>query len=1321
MRNLRKYGNHIYIIRHSVNRITDEKAAEILDVSLSTISRSKHPEEYSRKPNWVDEENLIRAYKYVYQNYFSRNKDDFVDKVISLLVELGLNPAEAVEIRTMYSDNNINAFIDKVIEIAPLLSDDAQITEPVKLTAIAAESKGLALLFSVMDVIIHTSSVFSYRTYTKPEKEKSLPLTRASFIALYRCLYDSTNKDNIDSVLSETCTADEMNKIAVNTDLHGLKKFGKFFEFYSKSDTTKEAQSNHVEYTSERRVFIRCVKNGSRLNNDLGTKPLEALNYLKEAYKNVLTWDNSCNWHKHFNNVKKAEINMTISKYVRALYFENCFKTEEDMRLLGEIIDLLITTHCHDNDYMYILFPGWYMQKNYIKEHNLPTFDEETMILFVKRYYRDNWMTDNARIYFNNNVIEFANTKGAGKAGLLYRLIVDESEILCFEPQIWQEYILSGGQSANRKIDEFKKKIVSELCRATENKHSIYPSENQIMVLRKAVAFICMFSRGYIHGLCRNSKSENDSNDFDRNYTKTLIELILKTLQNIEIIENTVSPMRIGDICSSVECAFITLVENGFLKQIKDSDSRLSRLTLPGQPQYTRLKQIIECISHGESLPELLLKSSKTVSITRSDIPDRIDDLKRTEYTQMFTASQGLDAFEQSVFCANVNSILSYIKSSSIRLSDEQSRTLTDIVSTVFENRGHIVTEVTLYLNYCELFRQKRFDCVSSEIQDAASNLFHQIHLYFSTEFVFDSSNLKTMTTDQTRVILSIMQKYWKRKNRSETIKDYRFYNDNTLRLFLNLTCIQRSSKSYKKLFELLGNFANSIFARTLSYSIRNNRLSTFEMEQLNATFIFLISLANDVAHNWRVVFMYPVINELLQFSSKDVPDNFLKLSEDTKISIVHFIKNKIEYKTDFISLFNYYWHDQNREVENTSKQLKVALISHATDNISNLFEGGYSRAVDFIDQLIQELEKGEYDSKECGLKRTTLISHLVTLCKEYPEKTALLCTIQINKMYTNVLYESKNDTSEDSDKRKDLFLERQKLFTLVANSPCVTEVTKWYLSKLIQLFRKYDIKAKYISAYLKNISYSEMLWFGKRTDSFVPDSKCRFEKKTLTITDFMGCNYENVNLESDVMKKIGARIREWNKNGGNSPFEDEYSIIVYNEPDAKHYRVISGWYIVQYCQNILYEKGQYMYDTLYGCPFQFSVYEFTPAKFSCKLEFHNEPAPAGDIKEEFDEIYRMIFDYAKNHYTCTFCSYKDKLLKKVSLRQNDDKHTKYRKNEISLINEYLYFYTKYVVVNHYVSVSKNVNNIKVYYPVSGYSRYLSFTKNALKNLGIFK
>lgn len=151
---------------------------------------------------------------------------------------------------------------------------------------------------------------------------------------------------------------------------------------------------------------------------DTSSKNLTTQNY-RHALDIILTSYNNLpiEFHNNYSSLLKKEINITVSLLVLSAAYKNLFCSTEDSRSeLLTICDNLISTHNHHNSFLYSLFERNRTLDNQEGNYLFREFSSESLeclkaVDLLKKFFYDNWVTEQKPSYVGNKFLLWANDK----------------------------------------------------------------------------------------------------------------------------------------------------------------------------------------------------------------------------------------------------------------------------------------------------------------------------------------------------------------------------------------------------------------------------------------------------------------------------------------------------------------------------------------------------------------------------------------------------------------------------------------------------------------------------------------------------------------------------------------------------------------------------------------------------------------------------------------------------------------------------------------------------------------------------------------------
>lgn len=387
--------------------------------------------------------------------------------------------------------------------------------------------------------------------YNDDRKEKNIPVSRETFIALYNNFYG----DNINDRLSESYTAEKLNEIIIRETHVALKEFSEIFEFY-------EDKAKNIILIREKRNILPPVREIDK------NRKIEILREICNAYKRL-----GDTFHDNYSSVKKIEINVTISEFIRSLSFEGLFCNAELKNEVLEVCEYLVKTHNHDCNYIYALI-------EYDSEQN-PIFSlPSDTSLFSKieniicMYYEDITLTDNSYAYFGKSLKRWIGSLNTGQQYLFYSNLIFKH--LCFDFCIWDAFVKIDLKDKNDSFNLLRRYISETFLVNINFSNGEY--------CKKSVAFITMLAKGQsLYQICYCGDDE-----YNKNYRSFLQGVILNFDKLVEQQDRATNTL-IQALCRCIRY----LYKNGFAKEMTDLVNRIDLCSVANADKIKSLKDAI--------------------------------------------------------------------------------------------------------------------------------------------------------------------------------------------------------------------------------------------------------------------------------------------------------------------------------------------------------------------------------------------------------------------------------------------------------------------------------------------------------------------------------------------------------------------------------------------------------------------------------------------------------------------------------------------------------------------------------------------------------
>ncbi len=387
--------------------------------------------------------------------------------------------------------------------------------------------------------------------HSNDRKVKNIPVTREMFIALYRRFYE----ENIDDILSASYMAEKLNEIVSGETCIVLKEFAKIFEFY-------EDEAKNIILIKEKKNILPPVEAPDK------NRQIENLKKMYEAY--MLLGES---FHNKYSAVKKIEVNVTISEFIRSLSFSGFFHSIETKEEILKFCKNLVLTHNHDCNYIYALIE---YDKNQYPIFSSPSndslFGEIKEIIYM--YYEDITLTDNSYVYFGKSLKRWIGSLDTRQQYIFYSNLIFNH--LCFDPQMWDAFVKIDFKHNNESFNLLRR-YISETFLVNMN-------FNSIEYCKKSVAFITMLAKGQsLYQICYCGDDE-----YNKNYRLFLQGAIHNFDKLVERQDRAVNT-TIQALCRCIRY----LYKNGFATEMTNLVNRIDYCSIRNSDKIKRLKDAI--------------------------------------------------------------------------------------------------------------------------------------------------------------------------------------------------------------------------------------------------------------------------------------------------------------------------------------------------------------------------------------------------------------------------------------------------------------------------------------------------------------------------------------------------------------------------------------------------------------------------------------------------------------------------------------------------------------------------------------------------------
>ena len=343
---------------------------------------------------------------------------------------------------------------------------------------------------------------------------------------------------------------------------------------------------------------------------------------------------------------------------------------------------------------------------------------------------------------------------------------------------------------------------------------------------------------------------------------------------------------------------------------------------------------------------------------------------------------------------------------------------------------------------------------------------------------------------------------------------------------------------------------------------ITNSLVEQGKNSQYYETFYQLIQSVK--GYSWERVYLFQICNWIL---SRDV---FLCAPEEIQLLVLHYTKNKREYRDSFYMLLE--GLKQERAFSLLDTKVKTALLLHADDYI-DMFEKQYAEYNRFLEDTLQDLCSNNLShaqiKKLYGLRTDTLIYHIIKIYKAYPEKTAKLCVIGLCKLYKQLISYNIEDAFQSYAVK--LINDRIEIFSVYVANPCIRNISIFFCDRIFAYFNQSSnankLKSLFYKLYqtvivLKRHSWPE--WFDISQEEFtITRSDTIFDNVIVAVADFAVREDTLFDMLPDSSKEC-IDVANWRSKSCADPFVPSLPIVAYKQQEK--YIVLSGYDYVKAC-----------------------------------------------------------------------------------------------------------------------------------------------------------
>lgn len=997
--------------------------------------------------------------------------------------------------------------------------------------------------FDLIDAVLQTT-LPNYSVEINSNTKKC-PFSRATLIALAKT---ELNVD-VDNDLSADYSAGDLNAIVESSQHELLREFSK---------------RKYCFVDQKGLVCIQCLY-GSGNGTLEPQAQFEVFRKLFNAYCDY-------NMHDYVSSQKKIELNITASVYLNALaQNQGVFSTIERKDYLCRVIEKFVRTHNHDVNYLY---PILYNPK--AQKPPLVDIGVEKTVQYVCEYCKDVFDTDNNTVSFIPNFLlsleRHYHVNAWDKTEILQRLVY---KYKLYNLRVWK---------ALADIDSKNMGVLQSYVSRTVFPISNYPSNQGISANeeKELIAFICMFGRGSFGNLL----SYGD-NSFKSGVVQTARSVLLRFKRLAKH-----NPIRKKDIAQGVSRLVLSLsrydrdkaaevflgitVSDAFydeLPLLKDVYNHIVHKKLLMTPFYEKcfetteefledIKQrfvpiednplleednpallgILSVLRHGARRKQIsgdLLEFADRILFwmieaakqdlerqldiryikTLTEVPNCLQQERSGDY---FEARQKLflDIFEKSILerigKAKINNMW---KLFSYQLAQGEYWPLVNKTCMYCIDNNRLAENLDFalyYLPYFDGHLRNEIIAFVKQLIDRDQHLEWRHHIVEKTVYVLEEYN---QIGDCAEKLLISIPKY------------------------RNLTDYHRIAQ-FEKIAtpELCSGIVNSLVNRELQYQ----------------ELLFCLTKATMAA--WQRACLKDLFSSLL------VWEHFEKLRHDCQLAVLHFAKDKAEYRSVLAELTCVL--AKNNLYDELNPRIKTALVLHASDYM-DVYAPANRCYLNHLEEMLAMLTNTSNTRhniiSEYGISFETLAYHIITVFKNQPEKTALLCICLMCKTYKQFI--QINTTSFAQPQNYQLLLDRIRLFTTVIANPCTRAVAFFFVNRMYKLISKdWDVNVHKIMS-LKILLVNCLRgtwpdWFGYEYNSNDILQKDSIEERVITREMFNVDFAPNSTIPSNELarKELGM----WRAKGEfDQPFRPSERSEVFVIKEGEKYSPISAWTVV--------------------------------------------------------------------------------------------------------------------------------------------------------------
>lgn len=890
-------------------------------------------------------------------------------------------------------------------------------------------------IFDVIKCVMHTPlPVYSSGLISG---DSNCPFTRATLISVVKQL---SNID-LDVELSAGDSVNDLNDLLAHTKNDFLLEF--------KRRDYRFAEINDM-------VVLKCRSSNNFQADE--NRLFETLKILKDAYV-------SYDIHNAFASPKKKELNRTISLFVNAIAAQGLFVKLERKNFYFDLVNTLITTHCHDANFMYP------MMADKEKRPPLVRVDLEQVVTFVGEYIEDVYFTDLNALPFISNFLKTLNFHGCDEAG----------KVTILTNLIYKKHLYD--LRACRALVRIDKTKITELRHYIEarvfslvDRRSLTEDDR-----RELIAFISMFARGTFEPLIYVAVSNADT------YLKRFSVLLHFVLTRFEQIVPG-DHIRKKDVAQGLSNVLLTMVkyDHERAKEVfRDID-----ISKPCFEGCTLLKNVHAFLIDNANLSSLL---SFNMLFTNAD-----EFLHYAEDKLYCTENPFLAGNASPLLAMALNKIRAAAKDEAVTVNPRMRDFADNLLLWSLEaaeadmQANKPITFLFLDHDYClnrdrtaeyrnrkkqlllSVLRHKRFDQIGSGVVVKIWDYFNYDLKQGELVSELNESIKCCCAGEQTANTMDFLVSNFKYAY-DEYNKRVCADNENNQLIFEAVKStidheahLSFSYKIIKKMAKLLTLGGQQAHVIKLLLSIPHlTALSIYEQgrlfgrlvpktlsEEISASLVsgentyreLICHFLSSKIRSWEQAYLKNTLVDLLKI------DAFLALDAELQAQLIHFVKVKREYFGCLRQLMD---DLARREVFlQLDTKVQTALTIHC-HNYLDLGDAKNIVYVGFLDSVLNILAENAYShydiKKAYGLRTDTLMYHILETYKAYPERSAAFCISSLCKLYKQLLRLS----LEDAFTPNRLLEDRVKIFPVVVANPCIRNIATHYVKRMFLLINK--------------------------------------------------------------------------------------------------------------------------------------------------------------------------------------------------------------------------------------------------------------------------